>query len=50
MVQFRFDQEKALASLLYVAEKLSKHWRARGPALHKVFKIIYFADQKHLTR
>ncbi len=50
MVQFRFDQEKALASLLYVAEKLRKHWGARGPTLHKVFKIIYFADQKHLTR
>lgn len=51
MLQFRFNEEKAIASILYIARKLLqlKSMKAK-PDLHKIFKILYFADQKHLAR
>lgn len=39
---FPFEPERALASLLYVAERL------RQPTLHSISKMLYFADKRHL--
>lgn len=41
---FPFEPERALASLLYVAERL------RQPTLHSISKILYFADKRHLWK
>jgi uncharacterized phage-associated protein len=51
MIRFRFQEEKAIAALLYIARQLIslKNPKAK-PDLHKIFKILYFADQKHLAR
>ncbi len=48
MMHFDFDREKGVASALYVCKRLieAKH----QPSLHKIFKIFYFADQKHIAR
>lgn len=44
MVGFNLNSDKAVNALLFVAHKLG------GNAdFHKSFKIIYFADQKHLS-
>lgn len=40
--RFKFDPEKALEAILYVA------CNTRDPGLHLVSKILYFADQRHL--
>lgn len=48
MQNFKFDEDKAIAIFLYVASKL--HEGIRKADLHKIFKIIYFADQKHLAK
>lgn len=42
MFDFKIDKNKALNSLLYVISRLEKADK------HRVFKILYFADQKHL--
>ncbi len=39
-----FDREKALNTVLYISKKLEK------ADFHKVFKILYFAEQKHLAK
>jgi len=44
MSNFKIHREKAINSLLYAATKLHK------ADTHKVYKILYFADQKHLLR
>lgn len=44
MSYFDLKKEKAVNALLYVSEQLEK------PDTHKVFKILYFADKKHLYR
>lgn len=44
MKRFVFNHKKALAATLYVASKLTV------ANFHKVLKIIYFADLKHLNR
>lgn len=41
---FRYDQETAVEALLYIAERLA------DPTLHRVFKVMYFADKKHLEQ
>jgi len=41
-IRFRFDPEKAIETLLYVAN------RVKAPTFHKVFKLLYFADRQHL--
>lgn len=48
MIRFTFEPEKALASLLYVSRELRAAHKL--PGLHKIFKIFYFADQKHIAR
>ena len=53
MVRFRFESDKAVTAVLYIAGKLIER-RALKPQItadiHRIFKILYFADQKHLTR
>lgn len=44
MSTFRLNKDKAVNSLLYVVSKLAKADK------HKTFKILYFADQLHLTQ
>ncbi|MDZ7704787.1 MAG: Panacea domain-containing protein [Trueperaceae bacterium] len=39
-----FDQEAAVAVVLYVASNV------KDPSLHRIFKILYFADRAHLER
>jgi uncharacterized phage-associated protein len=43
-MNFKLNSEKAINSLLFVVNSLEK------ADAHKVYKILYFADQKHLTR
>ncbi|NHM08334.1 SocA family protein [Flavobacterium sp. CYK-4] len=45
MVGFKLNIEKALTALLYVSSELGSN-----ADFHKTFKILYFADQKHLVR
>ena len=44
VVPIRFDPERALELVLYVAKRL------RYPTLHSVSKVVYFADREHLSR
>ena len=44
MKEYNLKQQKAINSLLYVINKLEK------ADTHKVYKILYFADQKNLVR
>lgn len=46
MLYFKFDIKKAIAAITYVANNLIKENIKAD--FHKVFKILYFADQKHL--
>lgn len=43
-----FDVEKALNAVLYVAEQLRLAGKEAG--FHQVFKILYFAEQKHIAQ
>ena len=49
MFYFKFNQDKAIAAVLFIAHRLMEHHGKKGPDLHKIFKILYFADQKHLA-
>jgi len=44
VVPIRFDPERALELVLYIARRL------RYPTLHSVSKVLYFADREHLSR
>lgn len=44
MVQFNFNQRKAINALLLILNELGQS------DFHKLFKILYFADRKHLKR
>jgi uncharacterized phage-associated protein len=44
MIRFNFDKDKSISSVLFILNKLGK------TDFHKVCKILYFADQKHLTQ
>ena len=49
MLRFKFNIDIAISALLYVADTLiSLHDRRCKPDFHKIFKILYFADQKHI--
>ena len=53
MVTFRFDEKKALSAILYISQKLIKRHRVsqeEKPDMHRISKILYFADRKHLAR
>jgi uncharacterized phage-associated protein len=43
-IKFRIDREKSIAVMLFIINKLGHI------DIHKLFKIIYFADQEHLLR
>lgn len=42
MEKILFNKDKATQSILYVASKLERR------DMHKIFKILYFADRKHV--
>lgn len=44
MLQFKFDIDKAISAILYIAGQLDQ------ADFHKVFKILYFADRNHLVK
>jgi uncharacterized phage-associated protein len=50
MLYFKFDCDKAIAVTLFVSKRLTDEFGEKGADLHKLFKILYFADQKHLVR
>ena len=45
MNSFPFDEEKSIAAVLYIIEKVGG-----SIDMHKLAKILYFADQKHLVK
>jgi uncharacterized phage-associated protein len=44
MIRFKFDKEKSIAALLYIVKQLG------SADFHKISKILYYADQKHLIK
>lgn len=50
MLDFKFDRDKAIAVVLLIGNRLVEEFGKYGADLHKVFKILYFADQKHLVK
>lgn len=44
MINFKFDKNKAITAILYITKELN------GVDLHKISKILFYADQKHLTK
>ncbi|MBA3012348.1 MAG: SocA family protein [Proteobacteria bacterium] len=48
MIDFKYDQDKAFAAILYICHSLKK--KSIKTDFHKVFKILYFAEMKHLSR
>ena len=49
MLKFKFDKEKAISAILHITKELLGDVSKIKPDLHKVFKILYFADQEHLV-
>jgi uncharacterized phage-associated protein len=45
--QFDFEIEKGIESVLYILELLENKVQ---PTLHRVSKVLYFADKEHLER
>ncbi len=41
-IKYRFDAEKAIEVLLYIAEK--------SPDIYNALKVLYFADREHLAK
>lgn len=53
MVTFRFDEKKALSAILYISQKLIERYlvnKVAKPNMHRISKILYFAERKHLAR
>jgi uncharacterized phage-associated protein len=53
MVSFRFNEKKALSAILYISGKLLERHQVckeAKPDMHRISKILYFADRKHLAR
>ena len=53
MLRFRFEPGKAISALLYVSSRLIERRQQNPvatPDIHRISKVLYFADQKHLTR
>lgn len=48
MITFKFDKEKTIAALLYISSRLHQDKKESG--FHAIFKILYFAERKHLSR
>lgn len=43
-IRFRFDPEKAVEIVLYIANRVGE------PGFHRISKILYFADRDHLAK
>ncbi len=51
MLKFKFNKEKAISAVLYISIKLIEENSVNiKPDFHKIFKILYFADIKHLVK
>ena len=51
MMYFEFNENKAIAALLYISDQLINFKDLRSkPDLHKIFKILYFADLYHISK
>lgn len=50
MIHFKFNRDKAIAAVLFIAKRLIRRHGKNGADFHKIFKILYFADQKHLAK
>ncbi len=48
MISFTFNKDKAVAAILYISTELQKIGAETG--LHSIFKILYFAEKKHLAK
>ena len=48
MMKFQFKEDKAIAAVLYVAKAIINH--GQSVDFHKLFKILYFAELKHLSQ
>lgn len=46
-MKFQFDKEKAIAAVLYIVKKIDEQHEKAD--FHKIFKILYFAESKHLA-
>lgn len=46
-MKFQFDEEKAIAAVLYIVKKIDEQHEKAD--FHKIFKILYFAESKHLA-
>lgn len=46
-MKFQFNEEKAIAAILHISNNLKVRGKKIG--LHKIFKILYFADREHLA-
>jgi uncharacterized phage-associated protein len=46
-MKFQFDEKKAIAAILYILKKVSD--QGAKSDLHKLFKILYFAEREHLA-
>lgn len=44
LIPSKFDEDKALEVILYMASKLT------DPTFHQIFKILYFSDKRHLQK
>lgn len=47
MTEFKLNKEKAIAAILYIAKKLKENGEETD--IHSIFKILYFAEKKHLA-
>ncbi len=47
VMKFQFNEERAIAAVLYIAGELKTCGKKVG--FHKIFKILYFADREHLA-
>lgn len=43
-IRFKFDAEKAVEAILYVANRVG------DPGFHRISKLLYFADREHLAK
>lgn len=48
MISFKYDKEKAVAVLSYISSKLHENRMESG--FHSIFKTLYFAEKKHLSK
>ena len=51
MLDFRYNETKAIAVVLYVVKSIIDYnSKMAKPDFHKISKVLYFADQKHILK